>query len=37
MRGSELLLRKMGHRAPISPVAFPCCNQRKYKPTVGTI
>jgi putative tryptophan/tyrosine transport system substrate-binding protein len=34
MRGSELLLRKNRPSSPISPVAFPCCNQRNYKPTL---
>src|ERR1700732_3618200 len=34
MRGSELLRRKIDHRGP---VAFPCCNQRKYRPTLGMV
>jgi hypothetical protein len=34
MRSSELLRRKIDHRALISPVSFSCCNRRNCKPTL---
>jgi hypothetical protein len=33
----RIAVAQNGPSSPISPVAFPCCNQRKHKPTLGVV